>query len=525
MSEVGRLLAGRYRLRRRLGSGGMGVVWKAIDLRLQRPVAVKQLREQPELDAGDSEEARQRAMREGRIAAKLYHPNAIAVHDVVEDGGQPLLIMEYLPSRSLADILGQDGRLTPREAASIGAQVAAALAEAHAAGIVHRDVKPGNILIADDGTVKIGDFGISHAAGDISVTRSGVVPGTPAYFAPEVARGRTPTAASDVFSLGATLYAAVEGAPPFGEDDDNSLTVLHRVAEGVFDEPRHAGPLKPLLLTMLAVDPAERIGAAQVKAAAQAVVTGGRPAIELPRQAQVGAVSADEPATDPLATSSAQTMPVRTEDMAAAPRRKWQPSRRALLYAAGALVVVAGVVVFVVSRPEQPATVAQPRPTTPTSATSRPLTEQDALQVVSNYYAALPEQPDRAWARLSPRMQAQGRERFDSYWSNVTEVTVVSPPRTTGENTVHVGVEIALSDGTTMTEYHQFGIVKVDGTPRIDTDSLLDSKRVEPSRSGTDPASDTLEASSQAPPPPGDGGADDKPGRGNGNGHGRNPNG
>ncbi|EHR49410.1 protein kinase family protein [Saccharomonospora marina XMU15] len=524
MSEVGRLLAGRYRLRRRLGSGGMGVVWKAIDLRLQRPVAVKQLREQPDLDG--TEEMRQRAMREGRIAAKLYHPNAIAVHDVVEDGGQPLLIMEYFPSRSLADILGQDGRLSAQEAASIGAQVAAALAEAHAAGILHRDVKPGNILVADDGLVKIGDFGISHAAGDVSVTHSGFVPGTPAYFAPEVARGRTPTTASDVFSLGATLYAVVEGAPPFGEDDDNSRTVLHRVAEGQFDEPVHAGPLKSLLLRMLAADPAERISAAQVKAEAQALVTGGRPAVELPRKAPAAAGSGEEPGTDPLAGSSAPTMPVRTEYVAAATGGKRRLSRRTLLYAAGALVVVAATTVFVISRPEQPNTVAQPQPTTPTPATSRPLTEQDVLQVVSNFYAALPEQPDLAWARLSPRMQAQGREQFDAYWSNVTDVTVVSPARVTDEKAVHIGVAITLRDGATVTEYHRFGVSKVDGTPRIDTDTLLDSRRVEPSAVSTGPAPDTEQTTSQAPPPPADGGgADDKPGRGNGNGHGRNPNG
>lgn len=521
MSEVGRLLAGRYRLRRRLGSGGMGVVWKAIDLRLQRPVAVKQLREQSGTGS-DAEPAAQRAIREGRIAARLYHPNAVAVHDVVEDGGQPLLVMEYFPSRSLAEVLIQDGPLPAREAASVGAQVAAALAEAHEAGIVHRDVKPGNILIANDGSVKIGDFGISHAVGDDSITRSAVVPGTPAYFAPEVARGRGHTPASDVFSLGATLYAAVEGVPPFGEDDDNSLTVLQRVAEGVFPAPAHAGPLAPVLLAMLAVKPGDRISAAQARDAASAVATGERSPSTSRRPALVDAVERD---TDPLASASAPTVEVRTHPGAsrsAAPDGSPSATRRWWLYAAGALVVVAATVAFLVGRPDEPVTVAAPEPTT---TATRPLTERDALQVVANFYAALPEQPDRAWARLGPRLQAQGRDDFDAYWAGVTEVTVVSPPRTIGQDVVHVGVELALSDGAVVTEYHRFGVIKIDGMPRIDSDTLLDSERTDPPQPSSDQPPDAPTTTSQ-PPPSGDNDrADDRPGRGNGHGNGRNPHG
>ncbi|MGH8918289.1 MAG: serine/threonine-protein kinase, partial [Actinomycetes bacterium] len=204
-----------------------------------------------------TDEARLRALREARIAARLQHPNAIVVYDVAEHDGEPCLVMEYLPARSLAVVLDERCRLPVREVASIGAQVASALAAAHVAQIVHRDVKPGNILITDGGTAKITDFGVSRAAGDVTVTQTGMMAGTPAYLAPEVARGQVPTPASDVFSLGATLYAAVEGRAPFG-DSDNPLALLHAVAVGEVVPPRHAGPLFAVLMSLLAKDPAAR---------------------------------------------------------------------------------------------------------------------------------------------------------------------------------------------------------------------------------------------------------------------------
>jgi hypothetical protein len=268
------LLADRYRLRSRLGAGAMGVVWLALDERLQRLVAVKQLWPGVGLDPAESERSRQRVMREGRIAARLRHPSAITVHDVAEHNGQPVLIMEYFPSRSLAAVVAEQGPLAPATAARIGAQAAAALAAAHAAGIVHRDVKPGNLLVGDDGTVKIADFGISHAVDDVSVTQVGVVGGTPAFMAPETARGYEPTAESDIFSLGSTLYTAVEGTPPFGGDTDNALAMLHRVAAGNVPPPHQAGPLVPVLMAMLHPDPDQRPVAGQVTSALQAVADG-----------------------------------------------------------------------------------------------------------------------------------------------------------------------------------------------------------------------------------------------------------
>ena len=165
-------LADRYTLLERLGSGAMGVVWRARDELLHREVAIKQLL-LPDLKPSQVEEACERAMREGRIAARLQHPNAIGVFDVVIEDGKPCLVMEYLPSRSLSAVLAERGTLSPAETARIGAQVGAALAAAHEAGIVHRDVKPGNVLIGHNGSVKITDFGISRATGDVAVTRTG----------------------------------------------------------------------------------------------------------------------------------------------------------------------------------------------------------------------------------------------------------------------------------------------------------------------------------------------------------------
>ncbi len=258
----GHLVAGRYRLVRPIGTGAMGMVWQGHDERLQRPVAVKKLMLRPGLGAGEASEKVARCLREGRIAARLQHPNAITVFDVVDDDGVPHLVMEYLPSRSLATVIAEDGPLPPGEVALIGAQVAAALTAAHAAGIVHRDITPANVLLGEDGTAKLTDFGISRAVDDTVVTRTGMVAGTPAYLAPEVALGADPTPASDVFSLGSTLYAAVEGEPPFGLGP-NVLGVLHAVAGGEITPPARSGPLTATLLALLASDPDARPTAAR----------------------------------------------------------------------------------------------------------------------------------------------------------------------------------------------------------------------------------------------------------------------
>src|SRR6476661_1602948 len=258
LTSPGRLVAGRYRLLSQIGGGGMGTVWLAQDELLGRHVAIKQVLSPASVSPQEADQQRQRALREGRIAARLSHPHAISVYDVALESGQPWLVMEYLPSRSLAEVLSADGVLRGDLVAQIGAQVADAMAATHAAGIVHRDIKPANVLIGEgvpvEGLVKITDFGISHASGDVTLTQTGQITGTPAFLAPEVAQGREMTEASDVYSLGATLYTCLEGQPPFGVEE-NALAMLHRVAGGEIVAPQRSGALTRPLVAMLAAEP------------------------------------------------------------------------------------------------------------------------------------------------------------------------------------------------------------------------------------------------------------------------------
>jgi hypothetical protein len=235
----------------------MGVVWEARDERLNRTVAVKLLRQTQRLDPHEAELANSRALREARITARLDHPHAVSLLDVVDHEGRPCLIMQLVPSASLAVLIKGLRVLSVAETLRLGIEVGSALAAAHRLGIVHGDVKPANVLVADDGTARISDFGISNALDDALPPVASTVHGTPAFLAPEVARGGLRGFASDVFGPGATLYAAVEGAPPFGTDQD-PLALLRRVASGRVDPPRSAGALTPLLLDMLSAEPAER---------------------------------------------------------------------------------------------------------------------------------------------------------------------------------------------------------------------------------------------------------------------------
>ena len=260
MRTTGQLVGGRYRLEEQIGSGGMGVVWRAVDEELDRVVAVKRTAR----PAGD-ERARRQMRREARVAARLDHPHVVAFIDEVMEGPEQWLVMEYVPSQSLAQILDQCGPLSPHQVTRIGAQIASALEAVHATEIVHRDVKPGNILVTENGTAKLADFGISRPiCGDVTVTDSAVIGGTVAFLASEVADGQEATPASDVFALGATLFAAVEGIPPFGTAD-NPLLVLRRAAAGDLLPFRRAGPLAPVLSALLQPDPAKRPDAASTR--------------------------------------------------------------------------------------------------------------------------------------------------------------------------------------------------------------------------------------------------------------------
>ncbi|MEV6911757.1 serine/threonine-protein kinase [Amycolatopsis sp. NPDC051071] len=242
-----RLIAGRYRLEERIGAGGMGVVWRATDQDLGRVVALKRSQ------AGDSGQIR----REARIGAGLHHPNVVTVFDAVMDGDDRWLVMEYLPSRSLADILDTDGPLAPGKVAKIGVQLAAALAAMHEKGMVHRDLKPGNVLVAEDGTAKLTDLGIAQWA-EVTRTGGGLDVGTPGYVAPEMAEGQPAGAAADVFSLGATLFAAVEGTSVWGDASAGPFVQLRRATVYTLEPMRQAGPLAPVLAELLRRKPPGR---------------------------------------------------------------------------------------------------------------------------------------------------------------------------------------------------------------------------------------------------------------------------
>ncbi|WP_442788674.1 serine/threonine-protein kinase [Dactylosporangium sp. NBC_01737] len=249
MTAAPALVADRYRLFESLGAGGMGRVWRARDETLGRDVAVKQIILPQELLDSARDVAMERTLREARAAARLAHPNVVRVYDVLAFDGQPWLVMEYVPSRSLDQTLRADGPLPPRRVAEIGLAVLAALQAAHRVGVHHRDIKPGNVLLGDDGRVVLTDFGIARIEGDGHVTRTGLVLGSPEYIAPERARDGTAGAAGDLWSLGATLYAAVEGRSPYGRG--SAMETLMALASDELDTPQRAGPLTPALRGLL----------------------------------------------------------------------------------------------------------------------------------------------------------------------------------------------------------------------------------------------------------------------------------
>ncbi|MFC4910309.1 serine/threonine-protein kinase [Actinomadura gamaensis] len=256
-------LAGRYRLLSVLGRGGMGTVWRASDETLDREVAIKEIRLHPSLTDEERSTAHARMMREARASARLGHPSVVTVHDVVVHDDRPWMVMELVPSRSLQDIVDEDGPQPPQRIAALGRQVAAALRAAHAVGILHRDVKPANVLITAEDRAVLTDFGIAQLSGDATLTRTGMVMGSPAYMAPERVKGEAAGPASDVWALGATLYAAVEGQAPHHRSD--AMAVLAAIMTLDAPPPRRAGPLAPVLTAMLDREPANRPSIDQVE--------------------------------------------------------------------------------------------------------------------------------------------------------------------------------------------------------------------------------------------------------------------
>jgi serine/threonine protein kinase len=337
-----RLIGGRYRLERSIGAGGMGTVWAGRDELLGREVAIKEVRFPAELSDAEQADLRERTLREARVTARLGHPNVVTTFDVVEADGRPWIVMELLPSRSLSTMLREDGPLAPYRVAEIGLGVLAALELSHAQGVVHRDVKPGNVLITPDGRPVLTDFGIATMAGDPALTSTGVVLGSPAYMSPERARGQRPGPAGDLWSLGATLYSAVEGRPPF--DAPNALGTLTAVISDPVEPPGVEGPLREAILGLLAKDPADRLDVPTVRGLLQRAAA-DRTA-ELTPAAPASTVVLDRASrTEALPLNGAPVAPPPPASTPPDIRRRWSrglaPAVVALLLSLSAVAVIA----------------------------------------------------------------------------------------------------------------------------------------------------------------------------------------
>ncbi|MGW7332626.1 protein kinase domain-containing protein, partial [Streptomyces sp. NPDC054840] len=285
--DEGRLLAGRYRLGAVLGKGGMGTVWRAQDETLGRTVAVKELRFSTGVDEDEKRRLITRTLREAKAIARIRSGGAVTVYDVVDEDGRPWIVMELIEGLSLAEFIRENGPLTPHRAAEVGLAVLDVLRAAHGQGILHRDVKPSNVLIAGNGRVVLTDFGIAQVEGDPSVTSTGMLVGAPSYISPERARGHKPGPPADMWSLGGLLYASVEGVPPY--DKGSALATLTAVMTEPVDPPKNAGPLTEVIYGLLAKDPAHRLDDARTRAMLGAVLAAPEPA-----PAPVAAPAAEE---------------------------------------------------------------------------------------------------------------------------------------------------------------------------------------------------------------------------------------
>ncbi|WP_406336515.1 serine/threonine-protein kinase [Streptomyces sp. NBC_00203] len=338
----GLLLAGRYRLADIIGSGGMGRVWRAHDEVLHRAVAVKELTAALYVAESDLARLLARTHAEARAAARINHSAVVTVHDVLEHDNRPWIVMELVEGNSLADEVKERERIEPVEAARIGLWVLRALRAAHAAGVLHRDVKPGNVLLSADRRVLLTDFGIAQVEGDTTITRTGEIVGSVDYLAPERVRGHDPGPASDLWALGATLYTAVEGRSPFRRT--SPLTTMQAVVDEEPAPPRQAGPLEPVITALLRKDPAQRPSASEAEQMLAEAAEGRRPKAAqayVPTQHMEGGGGGDAatasvrpPQATPVVTLH-QPLPA---PASAAPRKRRRGRTAALVIVMAALV-------------------------------------------------------------------------------------------------------------------------------------------------------------------------------------------
>jgi len=484
------LIGGRYRVQEAIGQGGMGTVWLARDETLNRDVAVKQVGLLPGESATDSA----RAMREARSSAALGHRNVVTVFDVVEEHGSIWLVMERVLGRSLADLIDAEGSLDPARVARIGAQVADGLAAAHAAGTIHRDVKPGNVLVGDDDVAKISDFGIARQTGDPTLTQSGFLTGTPSYFSPELARGAEPGPATDVWALGATLYYAVEGRPPY-EQRSNPVAVLHDITSGRPPRPQRADFLDPALQRMLDPDPESRWTMRDAAHALRRLADGHRERTRpLAAPGAVTATRVDTPAPSAPAVE-------------AAPRERRRRGAWAALVALLLLAVV-GVAAYALTRDDKgadgsarssstgttkdtpsqtPSHSTKPSPSPSPSRSSSPskspssspsgtgaagsgTSAADQEAFLRDYFAKAPGGTDAAWAMLGPGEKAQGRDSYDRFWRTIRSVDVSQVDTTDGGSNPVATLSYHTTDGRDSTERKRIELIRQDGQYLINSD-------------------------------------------------------
>ncbi len=431
----------------------MGAVWLATDTVLGRQVAIKKVGVVP----GGATPDLERAEREARLAARLNHPHVVAVYDLVTEDDSQWLVMEYVEGTTLAGLVQRDGPLLPDQVSPLAAQAADALAAAHAAGIVHRDVKPSNILVTATGQVKLSDFGIARAEADASLTQTGLVTGSPAYLSPEVAQGQSATDASDVWSLGATIHHALAGRPPY-EVGDNLMGALYRI---VHEEPprlANAGWLGPLLAATMTRDPLERWSMAEVRDFLAAGPRGATvrpvPTAELEqhptRETQVLPpalpLPADEPPVEPLSEPSQE------------PGRRRRSALVPLLVLAAALVVLVAVVVAVTVGNDEPRAGS---PDDGVTSESEPIDEQptgpDARGMrvfIADYLATAPSSPETTYEMLTPSFQEQSGflEGYAGFWGTIESAELVDVSADPEAMTVAYTVSYVTEDGAESTD-------------------------------------------------------------------------
>jgi hypothetical protein len=458
----------------------MGVVWRAEDDLLGREVALKRVG----LTPGGTSPDIARAEREARLAATLSHPNVVSVFDLAQHGDEQWLVMEYVESATLGQLVRDHGPLPPDSAARLLCQAADALAAAHAAGIVHRDVKPSNILVSPTGHVKLTDFGIARGHADVTLTATGLMTGSPAYLAPEVASGSTATQASDVWALGATLYHALTGEPPY-EVAGNVVGALYRIVHEEPPRPRDAGWLAPLLEATMAKDPKARWSMPEV---AQFLARGGAcgPFTERPEPERT-AVLAPVPETREAGPAPAARRAVgKPAAVAAGGRgsagqgfagRRPGGGRLAALLLGVAAVVAATYLGWAVlaggaddgrrtaSAAENPSAAGSPASgVSEETAGSRP-TEEEMEGFAGDYVATVTVDPAAAWERLTPRFQelSGGFGGYRSWWSRIDSARVTSASADPEAMTVSYAVTYEMTDGSTTTDEVTLELTTEDG--------------------------------------------------------------